>query len=42
MTLGALWQQTLASTLATACQRRAATLRLHAGAKTVLTFPRAL
>jgi hypothetical protein len=42
MTLGALWQKTLAPPLPTPCQYRAATLGLHAGAESVLTFPRAL
>ena len=42
MRLCALGQQTLAPVLASSGQRGAATLRLHARAKTVLAFERAL
>jgi hypothetical protein len=42
MLLGALWQKTLASALATPCQGCTATLCFHAGAEAMLAFSRAL
>jgi hypothetical protein len=42
MVLDAAWEQAFAPALAATCQRGAAAFCLHAGAKTVLAFARAL